>query len=81
VFEGIKLYGSATVGSKGQIVIPAEARDELEFKEGDKVVILRGPRGGSVMVVKAEVVEEMLGSLQVRLETMSKTMKSYKNAS
>jgi len=32
-------YGTATVGTKGQIVIPAEAREELKIKEGDKVTV------------------------------------------
>jgi len=27
--------GSATVGTKGQIVIPADARDAMQSKEGD----------------------------------------------
>jgi AbrB family looped-hinge helix DNA binding protein len=75
--EGIKLYGSATVGSKGQIVIPADARGELHFKEGDKVVILRAPRGG-ILVVKADVVEQMLGAMQTRLETMTQSIKNMK---
>jgi bifunctional DNA-binding transcriptional regulator/antitoxin component of YhaV-PrlF toxin-antitoxin module len=29
-------YGSATVGERGQIVIPAEARAELGLTPGDK---------------------------------------------
>jgi AbrB family looped-hinge helix DNA binding protein len=76
--KGIKLYGSATVGTKGQIVIPADAREELQFKEGDKVVILRGLHGG-LMVVKSDVVEEMLGQFQSRLETMAQSIKNLKD--
>ena len=33
-------YGAATVGAKGQIVIPVEARDELGIKSGDKVFVI-----------------------------------------
>ncbi len=36
------LYGVATVGPKGQIVIPVDARKRLGVKPGDKVVIV-GP--------------------------------------
>jgi AbrB family looped-hinge helix DNA binding protein len=46
--------GSATVGTKGQIVIPADARDAMGIKEGDKVVILGGPREGSVLVFRVD---------------------------
>ena len=46
--------GSATVGTKGQIVIPADAREAMGIKEGDKVVILGGPREGSVLVFRVD---------------------------
>ncbi len=36
------LYGVATVGPKGQIVIPIDARKRLGVEPGDKVVIV-GP--------------------------------------
>lgn len=36
-------YGSVTVGERGQIVIPAEARAELGIKPGDKLVVMRDP--------------------------------------
>ena len=37
--HGKKLYGTATVGTKGQIVIPADAREELNIQPGDKLYI------------------------------------------
>ncbi len=38
-----KFYGKAPVGTKGQIVIPAEARKMLDLKPGDNVIIISGP--------------------------------------
>lgn len=32
--------GTAVVGSKGQIVIPKEARDKLKLKPGDRFLVL-----------------------------------------
>ena len=52
--------GSATVGTKGQIVIPADAREAMKIKEGDKVVILRGPREGSVLVFRVDAFDVFL---------------------
>lgn len=52
--------GSATVGTKGQIVIPADAREAMKVKEGDKVVILRGPREGSVLVFRVDSFDVLL---------------------
>lgn len=36
-------YGSVTVGERGQIVIPAEARNELNIKPGDKLIVMKDP--------------------------------------
>jgi AbrB family looped-hinge helix DNA binding protein len=52
--------GSATVGTKGQIVIPADARASMKVKEGDKVVVLRGPREGSILVFRIDSFDKLL---------------------
>lgn len=38
-----KFYGNVPVGTKGQIVIPAEARKVMNIKPGDNVVVISGP--------------------------------------
>ncbi len=38
-----KFFGKALVGTKGQIVIPAEARKALNIKPGDNVMIVSSP--------------------------------------
>ena len=48
------------VGTKGQIVIPADAREAMKIKDGDKVVILRGPREGSVLVFRVDSFDVLL---------------------
>ena len=58
--EKTGFLGSATVGTKGQIVIPADAREAMQIKEGDKVVILRGPREGSVLVLRVDSFDMLL---------------------
>lgn len=52
--------GSATVGAKGQIVIPADARAAMQVKEGDKVVVLRGPREGSILVFRVDSFDNLM---------------------
>lgn len=59
-----KFYGSATVGSKGQIVIPAEVREEYDIKEGDKLVVLKAPFHQGVMVLKGDFFEKHLNEMQ-----------------
>ncbi len=38
--HGVKFYGSTTVGTKGQMVLPAKLRKELKISAGDKLVVL-----------------------------------------
>jgi AbrB family looped-hinge helix DNA binding protein len=57
---GNGFLGSATVGTKGQIVIPADARSAMQIKEGDKVVVLRGPREGSILVFRVDSFDRFL---------------------
>jgi len=49
------LYGSAKVGERGQVVIPQEARTELNLQPGDKLFALGGiPGMQGVIFVKAD---------------------------
>lgn len=55
-----KFVGSATVGERGQIVIPADARREYELEIGDKIMIFATQHRSSLMLIKAEHVTRML---------------------
>lgn len=55
-----KFYASVTVGERGQIAIPAEARREMEITQGSKLVVLGGPDNQVLLILKAEAVTELL---------------------
>lgn len=63
--EGVKFYGTATVGSRGQIVIPAEAREDQGIKEGDKIIVVRGPHGG-LDLFRSDQIEAIIQKIQKR---------------
>lgn len=54
------LFGTSTVGERGQVVIPAEARLEMGFAPGDKVLIMRHPIHKGLVIFKLEAVKEFL---------------------
>lgn len=58
-----KFYASATIGIKGQIVIPQEARKELDLNEGEKVVIVKAPFHDGLLVLKADKVAEIINTM------------------
>lgn len=65
-----QFWGSATVGERGQVVIPADARQELDIKPGDKLLIFSGMHGSSLNVMKAEQVTEFVSRAMAKLTKM-----------
>jgi AbrB family looped-hinge helix DNA binding protein len=63
-------YGTATVGERGQIVIPAEAREELGFQAGDKLLVMKHPLHAGLMVFKIEAAQEFLAEVQASFDSL-----------
>ena len=64
------IVGMATVGAKGQIVIPAEARRELQLEEGDKIVILRGRTKKTLVLLTHPEMDRLIGKLGLTDEAL-----------
>ncbi len=60
----MKIYGIVKVGPKGQIVIPAEAREEFEIKPGDKVVIFSPDLAKGFVVTSQDTFEKFVEQVQ-----------------
>ena len=55
------LYGTVTVGERGQVVIPQAAREQLGISGGDKLLVLRGFGGApGLFFIKTEIASEIL---------------------
>lgn len=63
-------YGTATVGERGQIVIPAEAREELGYQAGDKLLIMKHPIYDGLVVFKIEAAQEFLAEMSASIERL-----------
>ena len=64
-----KLYGTATIGSKGQVVIPAEAREDLGLKPGDRLYVINAMHGsGGLVFLKEEMLESLVDNLAAQVE-------------
>lgn len=44
-------YGSATIGDRGQIVIPADARKDCSIHAGDKLLVFRHPMHPNMLIL------------------------------
>ncbi len=57
-----KLYGTTTIGSRGQIVIPAGARKDLNIKTGDQFVVT-GKFGKILGLIKTDDLDEFVAMI------------------
>ena len=65
-----KIYGTATVGDRGQISIPAEARKLLDLNSGDKVVVFGNRLNGSLVLLKADIFKDFAGFFMTKLNKL-----------
>lgn len=63
-----KMYGTTSLGARGQVVIPAEARKDLNLKAGDKLVVV-GKFGKALGLVKTETMAEMISMVMEQIGT------------
>ncbi len=71
-----KLYGTVTVAERGQVVIPAEARRDLEIEPGTKLLVFSGPDKKGLMFVKAEAMTEFIAQATAMLSQVEQALGS-----
>ena len=67
-------FGSATVGAKGQVVIPAEARKNKGISKGDKLLVFGGRERGVLILLPADRVSELVARTLGELTELSSTL-------
>jgi len=60
--KGKHIWGSVTVGDRGQIVIPKEAREQFGIAGGTRLIVL-GNEGEGIALVPAELFEARMKKL------------------
>lgn len=65
-------FGTSTVGERGQVVIPAEAREEFGIQPGDKLMVMRHPVHAGVMLFKIDSAREFLDEFQRTLDRLER---------
>lgn len=59
--KNMNFYGTGTIGEKGQIVIPAKAREKLDIKPGDDFIFFG--HGPVIHVVKSNEINSILDKI------------------
>ena len=66
--RNIQLYGTVKVGDRGQVVIPVDARKELDIKTGDLLFVVSGRNKRGITMVKADAMKELAEKIMQGLE-------------
>ena len=63
--KGKNIWGSVTLGDRGQIVIPKAARDHLDLKGGERLIVVSDEVGLALMPASLfeEKMRELMGKL------------------
>jgi AbrB family looped-hinge helix DNA binding protein len=70
-----KLYGTATVGTKGQVVIPSDARDDLNIQPGDRLYVVGSVEKKWVGFLKEDQLRELVEQLTENIEKYKDALK------
>lgn len=73
--KGISLVGTATIGPKGQVVIPVEAREKMGVQPGDKVIALFMDDHKTVAFVSEDEMQAIINKMGAHLTHMSDSFK------
>jgi AbrB family looped-hinge helix DNA binding protein len=58
-----RLFGTATVGTKGQVVIPSDAREAFDIKSGDRLYVIGSSKAGWIGLLKEDQLRAMIEHL------------------
>jgi len=68
-----KFFGTTTVGERGQVVIPSEAREAMGLEKGEKLLVF-GMHSGTVMLAKLETFKQMSKEMERRNAEVQKIL-------
>ena len=63
-------YGTVTVGERGQIVVPAQAREDYHLSPGDKLLVFSDPHQVGLMIVNVRNVAPIMAQMEQALARM-----------
>jgi|GEM_PF-640551 len=74
MMKDMKFYGSATVGERGQIVLPAKLRADFSIKKGDILLVIGNADSYHIGLVNPESMSTYLDLISKQIEKMKSTI-------
>ncbi len=74
-----RCLGSTTVGPRGQVVIPINARKEMSIDAGTTLLVFEAFHGQGLVLLKVDAIEQMMSMVSQQLTEFEKLVKGYKS--
>lgn len=75
-----KFIGATTVGERGQVVIPAEARKALGINSGDKLLVFSHRHQTGLLLLKDDVVNRFVSEAAEEASQLEKLLEMAQKA-
>ena len=80
VWPQIRCLGSATVSPRGQVVIPAPARRQLDIDAGTTLLVFVPPHGQGLLLLKADAVDQIVSVVSEQLTSLERLNENYRSS-
>lgn len=77
--KNIRLVGTVTIGPKGQVVIPVEAREKMGVQPGDKLIALYLDDHKTVSFVTEKEMQTIIDRMGAHLTNINNELSSVNN--
>jgi AbrB family looped-hinge helix DNA binding protein len=80
MFGNLEFFGSATVGERGQVVLPIELRKKIQLQAGDKLIVMGTVDDKLILLLKADFLTQILGKMEQGQNVLKKLLKDNTNS-
>ena len=80
VWPQIRCLGSTTVSPRGQVVIPAPARRQLDIDTGTTLLVFVSPHGQGLLLLKADAVDQIVSVVSEQLTSLERLNENYRSS-
>lgn len=73
--DHLDFFSITTIGERGQVVIPKDARQALGLGAGDKLIVLPSKHGSGILLMKEENIKQLAQQMSEKADHINQKSK------